>query len=190
MAEQISIEEYTEIMRSEKIIASIRPQLDAVLESFNLSPRHIAESPLTEKGKQVGISLLFAIAPSSLSDSTSTASTARSHLICRIKDQVTQSFIEFPADREKYYSQVGKATKVGAAPQFLRINLEKNPNLFVISRAICSDIDSFLRLFPSDFSCCHLYKECSKAGKCIANDQDFACGCYYKRNLMAGNIFY
>ena len=44
---------------------------------------------------------------------------------------------------------------------------------------------------PSDkFGCCHRYKECSDAGKCLHPNQFYARACWYRKNLEAGNIFF
>ena len=40
------------------------------------------------------------------------------------------------------------------------------------------------------FGCCHRYKECSDAKKCLHPDQFYAKACYYKENLENGKIFY
>lgn len=44
---------------------------------------------------------------------------------------------------------------------------------------------------PSDkFGCCHLYRECSAAGKCLHYDLFYARACWYRKNLESGKIFY
>ena len=44
---------------------------------------------------------------------------------------------------------------------------------------------------PADkFGCCGKFKECSKAQKCLHDNQFYARACWYKRNLEAGRIFY
>lgn len=44
---------------------------------------------------------------------------------------------------------------------------------------------------PADkFGCCGKYKECSKAKKCLHDNQFYARACWYKKNLEAGKIFY
>ena len=42
----------------------------------------------------------------------------------------------------------------------------------------------------SVYGCCHLYKECSAAGKCVSKDKLYATACQYRRNLEAGKRFY
>lgn len=44
---------------------------------------------------------------------------------------------------------------------------------------------------PSDkFGCCGKYKECSKAKKCLHDNNFYARACWYKKNLESGKIFY
>lgn len=44
---------------------------------------------------------------------------------------------------------------------------------------------------PSDkFGCCHLYKECSAAKKCLHYDLFYARACWYRKNMESGRIFY
>jgi hypothetical protein len=43
---------------------------------------------------------------------------------------------------------------------------------------------------PKTFGCCHLYKECSAAKKCLHPQQIYARQCWYRENLENGRIFY
>ncbi|MDE7122387.1 MAG: hypothetical protein K2O42_09535 [Oscillospiraceae bacterium] len=44
---------------------------------------------------------------------------------------------------------------------------------------------------PSEkFGCCHRYKECSDARKCLHPDLFYAKACWYRKNLENGRIFY
>ncbi|MBS3885580.1 MAG: hypothetical protein KGZ56_00825 [Dethiobacter sp.] len=38
--------------------------------------------------------------------------------------------------------------------------------------------------------CCHSYVACSDAKSCIQEDKPWAKGCYYRKNLINGKIFY
>lgn len=53
--------------------------------------------------------------------------------------------------------------------------------------------ETYLKIYDSfadGFGCCSRFTECSDAGKCINPDQIYARGCYYKKNLESGKIFY
>lgn len=54
---------------------------------------------------------------------------------------------------------------------------------FCVSRYLRSGGDN-------SFGCCHLYKECSVAKKCLHENKLYARGCQYYYNLKAGRIFY
>lgn len=43
---------------------------------------------------------------------------------------------------------------------------------------------------PKDFSCCSHYAECSDAKRCIHPDKNFALGCFYRKQMVRGKIFY
>lgn len=193
--EQLDMFSLAEPMRSDEIVTALRPSINATILPFNLSPRHVSFGILRENIKKpnerkVGRSIYFSIAPSTLVTEDNDANKSRGGLICRFKDQVRRTFLEFPMNRLDYYKGLGDYTKVGAADAYYRINLEAIPDLNAIASAVCADISARLRNFPSDFSCCSLYVQCSNAGRCIAVDQDFAAGCYYKKNLMSGSVFY
>lgn len=188
--EQLRFEVGFPLVRSDTIVAFIRPEIDKLLPMFNLSSRHVSIGPLKQKEKAVGSSIFYSISPSVFASQDAKSNKTRGAVVCRIKDQTNVTFIEFPADRAAFYSSIGTATKVGASSQCLRINLPASPNLSVIADAICADIDAFLRAFPSDIACCGQYRKCSEIGHCINDNQDLAIGCYYKKNLMAGRNFY
>lgn len=46
------------------------------------------------------------------------------------------------------------------------------------------------RQMPKTFDCCHLYNECSAAGRCVNPNAAQAVGCGYKRVLTAGKCYY
>lgn len=188
--EQLPLQSVSSPMRSNDIAVALRPFIDETLKPFNLSPRHVSIGVLKEREKEVGRSIFFSISQSVFAVGNEASSSARGSIVCRIKDQVRVSFVEFPANRAKYYTSIGEATAVGASEQCLRINLDANPDIPALATAICTDIEEYLRCFPSDISCCHLFEKCSDVGRCICDDQDLAVGCYYKRNLMRGKVFY
>lgn len=183
------------VLRSLDLAEAIRPYIDAILPSFNLSPRHISfELLLKDKDKPnekiIGRSIRFAFSPSPLLAMDEKANASRNSVICRIKDQVRVTYLEFPADRANYYSSFGEIIEVGSSGVWMRINLDPHPNISALASAICADIKDLLMNFPSDFGCCDLYEQCSEAGRCIIKNQDLSVGCYYKKSLMRGNAFY
>lgn len=44
--------------------------------------------------------------------------------------------------------------------------------------------------FSDAFGCCSKYNECSDAKRCLHENKLYAKGCYYRKNLESGKIFY
>ena len=59
-----------------------------------------------------------------------------------------------------------------------------------IVRQIVEDVKRTVTNAPTDFSCCSRYAECSDAGCCTHPDKEFSFGCYYRKNLKKGRVFY
>ena len=48
----------------------------------------------------------------------------------------------------------------------------------------------FRNLVIEQFACCNDFEKCSDALKCLYPEDRFYNGCYYRRNLEAGKVFY
>ena len=73
---------------------------------------------------------------------------------------------------------------------WIRVNGEEILGLPIFEQII---YEAYLKIYDSfadGFGCCSRFTECSDAGKCINPDQIYARGCYYKKNLESGKIFY
>ena len=44
--------------------------------------------------------------------------------------------------------------------------------------------------FSDNFGCCSQYNECSDANRCLHENKLYAKGCYYRKNLESGQVFY
>jgi hypothetical protein len=44
--------------------------------------------------------------------------------------------------------------------------------------------------FSDTFGCCSQYNECSDANRCLHENKLYAKGCYYRKNLESGQVFY
>ncbi len=51
-------------------------------------------------------------------------------------------------------------------------------------------LDKYFHEGSDNFGCCHLYKECSDARKCLHENKLYARGCTYGSHLAEGRIFY
>lgn len=105
---------------------------------------------------------------------------------------------------QKYLSVIVKAAKISSFETPECAELVPDPNDTAVCRLNFKQIDeeitaylhdliqSYVNQFePSDkFGCCHRYRECSSAGKCIHPDQFYSKACWYRKNLEDGRIFY
>lgn len=81
-----------------------------------------------------------------------------------------------------------KYESVAQPEDFVKIDLIKNDFKDFFETILNYTIKNY---FPSHkFGCCSKYKECSKAGQCLHEDKFYAKGCYYRRNLEQGKVFY
>lgn len=55
---------------------------------------------------------------------------------------------------------------------------------------IKSVMDKYFKEGSDTFGCCHLFKECSEAKKCLHENKLYARSCVYGRHLAEGRIFY
>lgn len=82
--------------------------------------------------------------------------------------------------------------KIKSDAGFLRIDLNifynylyERETLSPIMKSIFMDLFSF-----TPFGCCDRFKRCSDERKCIHSDLIYATACQYRKNLVAGRIFY
>lgn len=170
-------------VNSADFLAQVRPTIDAVLQRLNFSPRHIATKLLTD---QCTTSVRFNIS-SQIFDSEDSAS-AGTKVVFRVTKRSGSFSVAVPANRLRFYAGCGQAQKPDSG--WVRIDFTDGLDISKFAKAAAADVEDQLLHYPSTFSCCARYKECSEQGRCIAADQDFAAGCYYKRNLLAGKNFY
>lgn len=74
---------------------------------------------------------------------------------------------------------------------FVRINFETEPESFLQYKDIlCNALDKAIDSIPKEFDCCHMYNQCSNAGKCITPRKHIALKCSYRRILKSGKVYY
>ena len=56
-------------------------------------------------------------------------------------------------------------------------------------RLLGEKLDKY-RSHQPNYGCCHLFRECSAAGKCVHPNALFSSACTYRKNLEAGRNFY
>jgi len=74
---------------------------------------------------------------------------------------------------------------------WLRVIIYSQDDINKLSDLFLTIYDEAYSLVNAEkFSCCSRYELCSDAKQCIHPDKSFAMGCFYRRNLLDGKIFY
>lgn len=168
---------------SAEFFARMRPTIDTALQRLNFSPRHITAKLLTDRRTtSVRFNIASKVLASEASDSAGTK------VIFRVAKRDGTFCVAVPANRLRFYSGCGQAQVPDGG--WTQIDLADGHDISKFAVAVANDVEDQLLHYPPTFSCCSRYQECSKQGRCIATDQDFASGCYYKRNLLSGKNFY
>lgn len=98
-----------------------------------------------------------------------------------------------PLSSTEIASKYGFEVKKRKSEPFIRVIVTPaSANMYELFHDVVKDIVSRYVRRGSDntFGCCHLYKECSEARKCLHENKLYARGCQYYYNLKAGKIFY
>jgi len=69
------------------------------------------------------------------------------------------------------------------------VRLDSKELLPYLERLMRNRLENYKSNEPG-YGCCHLYKECSDAKRCLSKDKIYATVCAYRKNLEAGRIFY
>lgn len=80
--------------------------------------------------------------------------------------------------------------KDGSDKDFIRIDVSSLREIEAYIDKIKYSLEYTLESLPKDFSCCSRYEQCSDAKKCIHPDKASALGCYYRKVLASGKVFY
>jgi hypothetical protein len=75
-------------------------------------------------------------------------------------------------------------------PPYYKIDLDSIADLNQHMDKVCYILQYIIDHWPKDFSCCSRYNACSNAKTCIHPDKCTAIGCYYRRVLSTGQVFY
>lgn len=161
MNEQISFFEPAPIEKAEKLILD---SLAELLSENGLSGMTAKFEELKEKGSAKNYSVTF-------SDS----------VIVRIYCGKIKTYLEFPN-----IDELG----VDSSKAFIRTDIcsvEEIPDHLDKIKLSCQYI---LDRLPKEFSCCSRYMQCSDAKICVHPDKPFAAGCFYRKVLHSGRVFY
>lgn len=113
--------------------------------------------------------------------------------VVRVKCSKSKSYLSFKSTFKTVFNKYESITfeSIKSEPLWLRKiirNITDLEDLFPLILELYDE--AYLLINTETFSCCSRYMQCSDAMKCIHPDKIFARGCYYKKNLEAGKIFY
>ena len=110
---------------------------------------------------------------------------------CSVKfnDSVVARFYD---GKKNKYLEIPNAVVGMTAGQkdFHKIYLNSLKDIVIHLDKIERSLQAVLDNLPKDFSCCSRYMECSDACICVHPDKTTALGCYYRKVLSSGKVFY
>ncbi|NLN49525.1 MAG: hypothetical protein GX154_10665 [Clostridiales bacterium] len=113
-------------------------------------------------------------------------------LLARIQARGKKPYISFKNIYKQAFEKTGfKTYSIKSEQDFFRIELEQfydnidNPALPPIIQQVIDDLFTY-----THFGCCEKYVTCSDERKCLHDDPVYATACYYRKDLLAGKIFY
>lgn len=113
-------------------------------------------------------------------------------LLARVQFTGSKPYISFKTKYKQLFEEAGfKTYFIKSDQDFFRIELRQfydNVNDFRLSPIISQAIEDLFIFTP--FGCCEKYVNCSDEKKCMHTDPVYATACFYRRNLLAGKIFY
>ena len=113
--------------------------------------------------------------------------------VIRIKCSTKKSYFSTKSSYETLskYSSSLNAEKIKSDPLWVRIPINSISDIEQLYPLILDLYDeAYEQINTETFSCCSRYVECSDAKMCIHPDKILAKGCFYKKNLEKGRIFY
>ena len=187
MCEQITLDSaISRKITPQEVYNEIRPFIDSVLEKFNFSSLHIVATKIND-----GLSVRYNIKKSIFAVQTENEDPPGVRVIFKITSNTRGTRVWVPMDRLKYYDKGNLPLVPTEAKQITWRKIDIMPDCLPdLAESVCHDITDYFLEYPSDFACCSLNEKCSDAGKCLQKNQDMAASCYYKKNIMLGNIFY
>ncbi|MEG1564964.1 MAG: hypothetical protein RR365_14765 [Bacteroides sp.] len=147
-----------------------KPKLESIIDSWYL-PASALTAELTEGSPKLSVKLY-------------------SNVICRYKLSGKLRYIEIPIESREYVSMGVKPSVIKSDKDFIRLPLTTTEDAERYTHTLCCVLICLIQSIPKDFSCCSRYEQCSNAKKCIHPDRELAKGCYYKKVLKNGSIFY
>lgn len=151
------------------IIGFVSKEMDYDLKYFSVDPNY--KNKGKENEKLIGYSLSL-----------------DNNLFAKSNDKLTEITVKDPYLRDDIPGEIKRA-ELKSPKGFTKITFSGPSFGIDFLKGVALE---FARTYiPSyRFGCCDLYVKCSGTGKCIAKDNFYAKGCFYRENLEKGLVFY
>ena len=154
--------------KDEALFEKIRPAMESILGEYWIAPEKLFLAP--RQGY------------------TSVCLASEKSLIMRIISRERSSSIALPSRARNALPEEVKYKRTSDG--YLRVSLSGIDDKALADIA-AKAADLAIMTYPSTFGCCAMYRECSDACRCLqAEADDLYLGCYYRRNLKQGAVFY
>lgn len=124
-----------------------------------------------------------------LKDRSSISLISSSNSICWVRFRKKSHYLVIPEQFEPLLPNTAVVTKTKSLIGFVRVELETAQEICLYRDAIRASLKDCIAKYHT-WDCCGYYVECSDARKCVHPNPYESIGCRYKRNLLAGKIFY
>ncbi len=124
-----------------------------------------------------------------LKDRSSISLISSSNPICWVRFRKKSHYLVIQEQFEPLLPSTSVVTKTKSLIGFIRVELETAQDICLYRDAIRASLKDCIAKYHT-WDCCGYYVECSDAKKCVHPNPYESIGCRYKRNLLAGRIFY
>lgn len=175
--------------RENKFESGLRKLFDKLILAYSLPPESIDivvnTSPSGKKIMSYSICIIEKPYPTGLQ--AAPRKTVVAKYICGDSIKLFVKREQFKLFNIENYSVEIKDSKSDKAFIYVFFNLDDDIFSY-ISDVLRYNIEHYAA--GSSFSCCGKYSACSRELKCVHSNTLYAKGCYYRKNLESGNVFY
>lgn len=157
--------------------ALVRHELERIVDDWNLPPECLIVKHLPDEKSSSETAPYLCI---KLCES----------VICHYNFYGKIKYIKIPTECNKYIPSDTVPFSIESDKAYIRLPIEVASDAGKYTQTLCHVLIDAIKCIPKEFSCCSRYEQCSDAGKCIHPDRNIAKGCYYKKVLKSGQVFY
>ena len=113
-----------------------------------------------------------------------------SMVVFRIKLHGKAQYLAFPDIFAELIPDSFPKKAAASQPKYVRLTVDNDFPIEKYTDLILKLMVEAMNRYPSEWSCCSRYQECSDAKACINPDKNIALACSYRKTLNSGRIFY